>query len=193
MKKLLIVLLTSMASALSAMAQNTDFRGYEWGSSLEKIQESESVPYVAKVSNDELIYRDQLGGYDCDVHYIFNDNDKLEGGVYLFTKKYPNPQFYVEDYNTFKSLLTQKYGKAVAENVNWKNNTTTSTDKQAYGQAVADGNLTLNTRWNTPRSSVMIILFTTPEKQPVLQIYYTARSLEELQNKATLKTAIQKL
>lgn len=53
-------------------------------------------------------------------------------------------------------------------------------EKPNYGQAVADGNLTLNTVWNTSRSVIKIILITRNDRRSGLQIQYTARSLDEL-------------
>jgi hypothetical protein len=190
MEKLLIVLAVMLGGINISYAQ--DFRDFTWGNSLNNVQSGEKATLVAKVSNDELAYKDILGGSDCDVIYIFNDNDKLASGLYVFSKKYSNPQLYLQDYNKFKALLTEKYGKPASEKENW-NSTTTATEKHNYGQTIADGNLTLNTVWNTGRSVIKIILINTKDKQPSLQIHYTTQSLDELENKEELKTALKKL
>jgi len=192
MKKILIALLVIVGNIGFSYAQTTDFRGFAWGNSIDNVQSGEKAALVAKVSNDELAYKDMLGGSDCDVIYIFNDNNKLASGIYVFSKKYSNPQLYLQDYSKFKTLLIEKYGKPATEKENWST-TTSVTEKHNYGQAIADGNLTLNTVWNTDRSVIKILLINTRDKQPSLQIHYTTRSLDELENKEELKAALKKL
>lgn len=190
MKKLFIVLAVFIAGINISYAQ--DFRGFTWGNSLSIVQAGEKSHFMAKISNDELSYKDILGGSDCDVIYIFNDNNKLASGLYVFSKKYSNPQLYLQDYNKFKTLLTEKYGKPATEKENWSINAS-ATEKHNYGQAVADGSLTLNTVWNTDRSVIKIVLINSIDKHPSLQIHYTTRSLDELENKDELKAALKKL
>lgn len=191
MKQLLMVSIIMAGSVLYSKAQTTDFRGFSWGNSLDNIQSGEKAHLISKINDDELAYKDELGGSDCDVLYIFNDNDKLESGMYIFSKKYSNPELYLQDYKKFKALLTQKYGKPANEKENWNNHTPVD-DKLNYGQAVADGNLTMTTLWNTGRSVVKIALVSL-DKHPSLQIHYTASSLDELENKEELKSALNKL
>lgn len=191
MKKVWMGLIT-LASSLGVLhAQGNGFRGFAWGESIANVQAGEKSKLEFKEGNDELNYHDLLAGSDCNVSYIFNDNDKLESGVYLFTKKYSNPQLYLQDYNKFKALLTQKYGKPASEKKAWQNNTP-STEKPNYGQAIADGNLSMNTVWDAGNTTVKIILVSF-DKHPSLQIHYTTKSLDELENKQALKEALDKL
>jgi hypothetical protein len=190
MKMLVMVWALCMAAISHAPAQ--DFRGFSWGTPISSVQAAEKSPFITKVNNDELTYRDILGGSDCEVIYIFNDNDKLASGLYVFTKKYSNPQLYLQEYNKFKDLLSEKYGKPAIESETWNNSNNSASEKQNYGQAVADGKLTLSTIWNTDRSYIKIIL-PTNDKHPVLQIHYTTRSLDELENKVELENALKKL
>lgn len=88
-------------------------------------------------------------------------------------------------------MLITKYGKAPSDNEIWDNNTPVQ-DKTNYGQAVADGKLSLNTVWNTHRSTIKIMLLTA-DSHPSPQIYYTALSLDELQNKDVINKALIKL
>jgi len=189
MKTILMALLATAGTCLNA--QTKDFRGFSWGNPLQEIQSSEKSKLLAKSGNDELIYQDELGGSDCSVVYIFNDNDKLESGMYVFSKKYSNPELYLQDYNKFKSLLIEKYGKPVSEKENWSASTVVA-EKHNYGQAIADEKLALNAEWNTGRSVIKIALISI-DKHPSLQIQYTARSLDELENKDELKAALEKL
>lgn len=189
MKKYLTTIII-MAGVIS-ITQAQDFRGFTWGNSIGKVQSGEKAQYVAKVSNDELAYMDILGGSECEVIYMFNDNDKLTSGMYVFTKKYTNPQLYIQDYNKFKNLLTQKYGKPAVVSETLPDSKPLP-EKQNYGQAVAEGKLSMSTIWNTDRSYIKITLVTN-DRQPSLQIQYTTSSLDELEDKEELKAALQKL
>ena len=120
------------ASSFAQDNQSTDFRGFNWGASLAQVQSQERSRLVVKIKDDELEYEDLLAGSDCDVIYIFNDNDKLIGGNYVFTKKYSNPELYMQDYNRFKDLLTQKYGKPSSDDTHMRSNVSTA-DKHSYG------------------------------------------------------------
>src|ERR1700712_1112743 len=111
MKKLFLAASVLFAAIGSTNAQSNDFRGFNWGSPINQVQTSEKATLALKIKDDELEYTEQLAGSDCNLFYIFNDNDKLISGMYYFTKKYDNPQLYLQDYNKFKTLLIQKYGK----------------------------------------------------------------------------------
>jgi hypothetical protein len=192
MKKILLAAaILFVTIGISHAQQSSDFRGFSWGSSINKVQSDEKAEFVFKVNDNELKYNEKLAGQDVDAYYIFNDNDKLISGLYFFTKKYDNNQLYLQDYNKFKSLLTEKYGKPKAEKENWVIKTK-SKDKNSYGQAIADGNLALNTTWITGNTTIKIKLVGT-DKNPSLQIAYTTNTLNEMENKEAMKTALSKL
>jgi hypothetical protein len=54
------------------------------------------------------------------------------------------------------------------------------------------GNLRLTSVWNTDRMVIKITLITI-DKHPNLQIHYTARSLDDLEDAEKLQAAIKKL
>lgn len=193
MKRLLlgVLLVPGFIGIASAQTVKSDFRNFVWGASFSQVQQNEKSEFLAKEQNDMLIYRDRLAGYDCNVSYGFNENDKLISGNYVFNKKYTNPQLYLQDFNTFKKLLTRKYGKPTSEKMNWNKNTPVL-EKHNYGQAVVDGNLSMSTTWTTDRSFIEIAL-TGVNKVPSMHIHYTTISLEELQNGDELQKALNKL
>lgn len=186
-----VMMIAGFINCTFAQTVKTDFRTFNWGASFEEVQSNEKAAFLMNDKDDMLAFKDQLAGYDCDVIYGFNDNDKLISGNYMFTKKYTDPQLYLQDYNTFKTLLVQKYGKPAYENENWNRNTP-PLEKHNFGQAIVDGNLTLNTGWATDRSVIQIAL-TSFDKHPSLHIHYTTKSLDELQNKDDLQKALPKL
>ena len=194
MKTLLLGAFLMIACTASSFAQDdqiTDFRGFSWGTSIAQVQSQEKAQLVMKIKDDELQYEDLLAGSDCYVIYIFNDNDKLISGNYVFTKKYSNPELYLQDYNKFKALLTQKYGKPASDDTHFRNNAS-SMEKHSYGQAISDGYLTLDAIWHVNGSLVKIALIST-DKRPSLQIHYTSDSLNSLENEVALKQVLKKL
>lgn len=192
MKKTITLFIAFAIVQLSkAQTSPNDFRGFAWGSPLNKVQAGEKAKFVKKEKEDILQYEDQLGKVDCYVMYVFNDNDKLVSGDYIFTRDYPNSQLYVHDYYKFQQLLTDKYGKPRSEKENWANNATV-TDKENYGQAVMDGHLSLYATWETERSYIKVSLALI-EGKPSVQIHYTYQNLTELDNKDELKKAMSEL
>jgi hypothetical protein len=193
MKTVFLTIAASILISSYLAGQNTggDFRGFKWGDSFAKVQNDEKAKFVKIDKDDLLMYQDEVAGSDFDVIYEFNDNNKLVNGAYVFSKKYVNPQLYLQDYNKFKEILSSKYGKPSQESEVWGSNVVRS-DKGNYGQAVSDGELTLISTWSTDRTVIKITLISI-NKVPSLQIYYTASSLNELENKDDLKRALQKL
>jgi len=114
MKKILVALIVVMGCMSFTHGQTTDFRGLRWGDSLDTVQATEKSQFLLKVNDDELVYKDILGGSDCNVYYIFNDNDKLASGMYVLLKLYNNTKLYIQDYYNFKKLLTKKYRKPIS-------------------------------------------------------------------------------
>lgn len=193
MKHVNLIIVVCFALINSCVAQNKpDFRNFQWGDPIEKVQSGEAAQNVLKDNDDMLQYKDQLGGFTCDVMYIFNENNKLISGNYRFSKKYSNMQLYVQDYNSFKDLLMQKYGKPALDQENWSTKATPGNSNATVGQAIADGTLSLITEWHTDRSTIQIML-NRNGNQPLLQIYYTAKTLNEMENKAAMQKALIKL
>jgi len=192
--KTLLLGASIMVTSITTFAQNDqngDFRGFNWGTSISQVQSQEKSTLVVKIKDDELQYEDLLAGSECNVIYIFNDNDKLISGNYVFTKKYSNPELYLQDYGKFKDLLIQKYGKPASDDMHSSRNIP-AVEKHSYGQAVADGNLSMDAIWYINNSVIKIALISTGNR-PSLQIHYTSNSLNGLENKAALKQVLSKL
>ena len=186
----LAFLLLSEAIGYSQTQQN-DFRGFTWGDSWEKIRAAEKAKFVTKKDKTEVEYKDALGGKDIRILYVFNEENKLVHGVYIFAKKYNNPELYVLNYNAFSNLLTEKYGNPAKQKERWNSSDVTN-DKANPGQAVLDGDLSLYTVWITDRTVIKSTLINEDGK-PSMQIHYTTRSLDELENKEELRSALEKL
>ena len=192
MKKIIFNGIILLMGINSSYAQTADFRIFSWGNPMEKIKTDEKSPFFSTLKSDELEYNDKLGGSNFKVLYIFNDNNKLISGIYIFSKKYSNPELYYQEYSVFLKLLTEKYGKATNEKETW-NTTDPLYDKSNKKQAIADKNLNLYAVWYTKRTAIKITLISIGNEVPSMQIHYTATSLDELENQIDLKDALNKL
>lgn len=192
MKKIFFGLIMAIVGINYSMAQTSDFRIFSWGNPIEKVKSEEKAKFFSSKNDDELIFDDKLGGTKFKVLYIFNENNKLISGIYIFSKEYSNPELYYQDYSVFLKLLTEKYGKPTKEKETW-NNTDAIYDKANKKQAIADKNLNLYAVWDTKRTTIKITLISIGNTIPSIQIHYTATSLDELQNQIDLKDALNKL
>ena len=192
MKKIFFGLIIAIVGINYSMAQTFDFRIFSWGNPIEKVKAEEKARFYSAKNDDELEFDDKLGGTKFKVLYIFNENNKLISGIYIFSKEYSNPELYYQDYSVFLKLLTEKYGKPTNEKETW-NNTDALYDKSNKKQAIADKNLNLYAVWDTKRTSIKITLISIGNTIPSIQIHYTATSLDELQNQIDLKDAMNKL
>ena len=192
MKKILFATLSLMVGMHCGIAQTNDFRNFRWGSTMEKVRAEEKAPFFSKLNNYELEYDDKLVGSNFKILYIFNENKKLISGIYIFSRKYSNPELYYQDYSIFFKLLTQKYGIATKEKETW-NTTDPLFDKTNKKQAIADKNLNLYAVWNTERTTIKITLISIGYEIPSMQIHYTSKLLDELPDPIELKEALDKL
>ena len=192
MKKLLAVVIISILAINSAFSQTNDFRNFSWGNSREKIKNNEKATVFSQSQPDLLEYDDKLGSADFKVLYIFNENDHLISGIYIFSKVYKNPELYYYEYSKFLKLLIQKYGKPFNEKETW-NIAALDFDKTNKKQAIADKILNLYAVWNTKKSSIKITLISIGNELPSMQIHYTSNLLSEFENPADLKDAFNKL
>ena len=191
MRTLILGYLLFLCGICWSQAQQNDFRGFTWGDSFEKVRSEEKAKYVTKKDETEVEYREILGGKDIRILYVFNDEKKLVHAIYIFAKKYSNPELYVMTYNDFTNLITEKYGKPAKQVERWTS-PDTAHDVTNPGQAIVDGDLSLYTVWMTERTVIKSTLINI-DGRPSMQIHYTTRSLDEIENKEELRTALEKL
>jgi hypothetical protein len=171
--------------------QQNDFRGFTWGDSFDKVLSEEKAKYVTKKDRIELLYSDVLGGKDVKILYVFNGQSKLIETVYIFARKYNNPERYVLNFNAFSDLITEKYGTPTKQKERWISDDTAN-DKAHPGQALSDGDLSFYTVWMTDR----VVIKSTLSKEagkPSMQIHYTTRTLDLMENEEELRSALKML
>ena len=137
-----------------------EFRKTRWGMSPAQVKLTENA---APVSETELppydlaiSYRGKYEGLDSEIGYLFTGGKLVLGG-YAVTNKYPDPQQYVKDYDRIKGVLTAQFGKPASDEKTWSPGQQ-EVKPEAYGKAVTEGNLILQTAWHTPETEIFLTL-----------------------------------
>jgi hypothetical protein len=115
------------------------------------VSETELPPYDLAIS-----YKGKYEGLDAEIGYLFTGGKLVLGG-YAVTNKYEDPAQYVKEYEKIKGVLTGEFGKPASDEKVWTPGEKESTP-DAYGKAVTEGKLILQTAWHTPRTELFLTL-----------------------------------
>lgn len=91
-----------------------------WGKSISQIMEMEENKFIERQSLwgcEFLIYEGYLNGQKCMTSYRFINN-KLAQCSYVLTTSYKNHNAYINHYNRFKKVLTNRYREPFASRPN---------------------------------------------------------------------------
>ena len=146
------VITITMAAVFLSMAAAQGFRGMPGGSTEYYVKSHESFTLVSDQS-ENLIFSGTVANLDVYAAYQFVGN-KLARAVYLFNENHSNENQYLDDYYSVESILTAKYGAPdVADEMDW-NNDLYKGDTSNYGMAIAVGDLSMFSQWNTPSEKI---------------------------------------
>jgi hypothetical protein len=179
-----LVISVMTVSMLWAASDQRDFRQTTWGMNSSQIVSAEGKQPVfqdKRSSIQMLGYSDQIANLNCNVIYILA-YDQLVRTKYRISEKHTNNTEYLSDYDRLKEGLSTKYGKPVSDTIHWKDNLYKS-DPSHWGMAVAVGHMVKFTRWENPRT--IIILYLTGDNFEIdLGIEYSSKELRALEEKA---------
>jgi hypothetical protein len=106
-----------------------------------------------------------VSGMPCMILYQFAENQlvaasyviagKTSGRVQM--KRHTNDNDFLEDYETVKGVLAEKYGSPLRDETTWRNPLYRA-DPSHYGFAVSMGHLTKLAGWETPRTRLGLII-----------------------------------
>ncbi len=165
------------------MIQAHDFRKSDWGMSISQVKASETNKLI-KESDKILAYQATVAGYKCIINYRFAYN-KLITAEYSILDKYENLSKYVNEYNRIKGGLSLKYGKALEDEVVWKNDTYRSYFEK-WGLAVSKDQLLFYSSWQTDRTEIFFTL--NGEKNVIdFSIEYYSKKLSHLEDRFRYK------
>ena len=144
-----LLLLTLCLAALPGLGESApayDFKKFRWGDSQESVMAVEGTPkYSGKMNGldaNYIAYDTTAVGMDVLLAYYFCD-DGLYSVRYILNEDHSVDSLYIDDYNTFKQALTNKYGEPLLDNEKW-----TSDSK---GRALNYGYLSYYTCYITER------------------------------------------
>jgi len=150
--KLIVILSLFIFVNCISSVYGSDFRGLKWGATADELKGREKVKPVSDKANF-IMYRDKIGSVN--VYVIYNlKYGKLCSGSYSNITKHANKNDYIDDYDSFKELMTKKYGKPNEDIVRWKNDLYKDSP-QDYGMAVSLGHLALESHWITDNTIIV--------------------------------------
>lgn len=175
---LIFLLLTITANVY---ASEYDFRKVKWGASIQEVMASEKGKPVEK-NKEMVIYKDKIINKNVWVAYHFAQN-KLVGSMYISLDKHSNDNFFIDDYEDFKTALTKVYGKPTMDKAVWKKqNSLFKSDRDCWGMAVGIGHLCYISSWKTENSAISLLLSGDNAKIR-LGISYSSKEFEHLLEK----------
>jgi len=185
MKKFLVLSLLFIAFISSVEAH--DFRKADWGMSVSQVKEVENNE-LFKETDRILVYDGVVAGYKCIIYYNFA-YDKLISARYLLVEKYEDLNKYVMEYNRVKNGLSAKYGKAIEDDIVWKNDTYRS-DFSNWGLAISKDQMLFYSSWSTDRTDIFYTL--NGEKSVMdFSIEYYSKELSPLEDRLRFKRALK--
>lgn len=172
-----------------------DFRNTRWGMTPAQVKltengkpvsETELQPYDLAIS-----YKGKYEGLDAEIGYLFS-KDKLVLGGYAVTNKYDDPAQYVKDYERIKGVLTAEFGAPIRDDKAWApGEKEGETTQEAYGKAVTEGKLILQSAWTTPETQVFLTL-EGGNVNTILSVLYYSSKLNPRVEEQRLKQELEK-
>jgi hypothetical protein len=175
-----LLLLALVFSLLSYSQEQFDFRLTNWGMSKEQVKKTETATFIGD-ENNLLSYKGTLAGYECTIEYFFTNNI-LARTRYIIMESRTNTKNYVTDYNSFKELLTKKYGQPKKDK-----KIGNSEYEMDLGYAILNGNLTYYSNWENENTLIFLGFFNVSNSNVAIGIEYSSKKYKELEEKNTLK------
>ena len=138
-----------------AMAkEKATFRKTIWGMSIEEVKISESLKKFKQGKDVLFFYGATIALKNMTIWYHFIDNQLVRAG-YLLKESYINKNHYIDDYEYFKKILTEKYGRPKTDETFWKNELFKD-NYSDWGRAVSIGHLAYRSVWETPCTEIVL-------------------------------------
>lgn len=136
-----------------------DFRNARWGMTVNGVRASETDCRLVDDGDGGtgLVGFTSLAGYSVIVGYEFDRAGRLERGIYVLDELHTEGNSYIDDFDDLKGLLTAKYGKPISDYPNWKNELFKN-QRTSWGVALQLGHVTFGAMWETPTTTITMIL-----------------------------------
>lgn len=167
------------------------FRNYEWGTQFDEIYEKEVSE--KNLSPDDYIEGDvggyrgltilsgDVAGYKASIIFTFDDNNGLNGGMYLLNTEHSNLTQYYKDYETLVDKYTSVYGIPSDVKEIWKDDLYKD-DPSEWGMSIATGKTVFYTKWDDDKGNSVDIMLTGDNYEISTLISYEAGAYEVKEN-----------
>ncbi|MBT3354173.1 MAG: hypothetical protein HN402_04595 [Candidatus Scalindua sp.] len=156
------VVLILICSNISWGGTKFDFRNIRWGMTKEEVKKRETLKLIKELKLeaadiqpcgfDKIIsYYDEIA--KTQIHYAFL-NDRLTNVLKLFVDQYEDKALYIELYEIYKAILTNKYGATIDDEEIWLNDICNG----EYVSALDAGDLVFHASWENSRSRIDLCL-----------------------------------
>jgi len=153
-RKLLVLVFIASISAQAKLcwSENYTFRNTRWGMSAEEVIASESKLDPIEKSENVIKYKTQVLARNVELVYFFAQN-QLTGSSYKINENYLNSQHFITSYLKLKEALTEKYGPAKVDQINWQNDAFRNISSKK-GLALSLGHVEYHASWETPDTTI---------------------------------------
>jgi hypothetical protein len=156
------------------------FRTIPWGASKEYVLKND--PSARKeTGKDYLVLTSTLAEIQVDITYFFFKGHFIKG-TYMTTENLGDYSTYMEKYQRFKALLTEKYGRPKIDLVNWVD-VTFKNRPEKWLTAVSRGHLEHFAFWELENKIIISIKFSSVNEQPSLKIEYYIKNFDDRMDK----------
>jgi hypothetical protein len=147
-----------LLALLLSFAFARGFRLNEWGVSKGEVKANETYAYLSEDA-DIMTYSSGQTMFDvgATIGYIFTPEDELAAGTYIFDDHAALSR-YIDDYESVQLVLTSLYGQPSEEYSEWLDEYHRG-NLENYGEAIAEGDLRLETRWETLDEVIVLRLY----------------------------------
>ena len=132
-----------------------DFQNSNWGMTKSEVLQAEAKG-LSEMDIGNLAGVKDVSGREAIVSFEF-ENGKLYDGMIIFTDEHTNENLYIDDYNSIKNALCEKYGEPVTDWQDWSDDLYRD-DPDEWGFAVSLGDVAFYTTWKTETTEIAQIL-----------------------------------
>lgn len=156
------------------------FRNTGWGMNFDQVRASEEMSSVEGTEETGyLAYETTLNGTDAAIVYRFH-NEALYMATYLL---YPNNNQFIDEYNSLKKLLTEKYGEPLSDKKVFLDDLFRD-DPSGWETAVSIGSLSYLSTWEKDETEVQLLL-SGDNFESKLYIIYSSKTLSKEADEAS--------
>lgn len=156
------------------------FRTIPWGASKEYVLKNDKSPRK-ETGKDYLVLKSTLADIKVDITYFFFKGHFIKG-VYMANEDLGDYSTYMEKYERFKTLLSEKYGSPKIDLHNWVD-VTYKDRPDRWLTAISRGHLEHFAFWELEDKIIISIKFGAVNEQPSIKIEYYIKNFDDRMDK----------